>query len=354
MSPGRIYITFALLLISLNILGQPDGYYSQADGLTGTELKQALHNIIDNQSVRTYSQLWTDFQRTDRKSDGTVWDMYSDIPGGSPNYVYHFITDQCGNYSSEGDCYNREHSFPKSWFGGEVEPMYTDLFHLYPTDGYVNNRRGNFPFGVTNSPSWTSSNGSKVGPCSSPGYSGTVFEPVDEYKGDFARSLLYMAVRYYGEDSAWPGSDMTKGAEPLPWALDLLAEWSKNDPVSQKEADRNDSIYAVQGNRNPFIDNQSWVNDVWSLTSSAGKVNPDEQVILYPNPVSDILNVSIDNNGWGGSEITIYDCSGTLIIERRCEGNRVSVNTSGLSSGIYILVLTRKNTRVYKRFVVMQ
>jgi len=201
------------LAAALAVAQAPAGYYDPANGLTGKALQQALHNIIANHTYVTYDYLWTAFKKTDIKSDGKVWDIYSDIPSGSPKYTFTFVTDQCGNYSKEGDCYNREHSFPKSWFGGEgAYPMYSDLFHLYPTDGYVNNRRGNSPLGEVGTATYTSSNGSKVGTCSVAGYTGTVFEPIDAYKGDLARSYLYMAVRYYGEDSSWPGSDMVKGS----------------------------------------------------------------------------------------------------------------------------------------------
>ena len=160
----------------------PEGYYDAAAGKTGAGLKTALYNIIKGHTVRGYSQLWTDYQSTDKRADGKVWDMYS-------NCSFTFGTHECGSYNKECDCYNREHSFPKSWFN-EASPMNTDLFHLVPTDGWVNNKRGSFPFGETSSPTFTSSNGSKVGSCSISGYSGTVFEPIDEYKGDFARIIF--------------------------------------------------------------------------------------------------------------------------------------------------------------------
>ncbi len=138
-------MTIFFLLFTLILRSQPAGYYDSAAGLTGTALQQALHDIIDNHTSVTYDDLWTHFQNTDKKSDGTVWDMYSDIPSGTPPYTYIFVTNQCGSsgYDSEADCYNREHSFPKSWFGGDDQyPMYSDLFHMYPTDGWVNNKRG--------------------------------------------------------------------------------------------------------------------------------------------------------------------------------------------------------------------
>ncbi|RLD59050.1 MAG: hypothetical protein DRJ01_11805, partial [Bacteroidetes bacterium] len=296
-----------VFLISVTLFAQiPPGYYDNASGKTGTALQQALHDIIDNHTVRSYTQLWTDFETTDKKATGYVWDMYSDKPASSPDYDYTFGTDQCGSYSGEGSCYNREHSFPKSWFD-EGTPMYTDLFHLYPTDGYVNGQRGNYPFGEVSSPTWTSTNGSKKGPCSYPGYSGTVFEPIDEYKGDFARTYFYMATRYYNEDASWTGSDMVDGAQPKAWALNMLKEWNTNDPVSQKELDRNEAVYSIQGNRNPFIDHPEYVGDIWGTTA------PSISNIAHSpsNPTSaDVVSVSADITDDGTiSSVTLKWCT---------------------------------------------
>jgi len=179
---GRAFTLGLLILtLSVNILAQiPNGYYITAEGKTGAELKTALYNIIKNHTVISYDGLWSAFQYTDKKSNGKVWDMYSDKPGQTPPYEYTFVTNQCGNYNSEGDCYNREHSFPKSWFN-DASPMYSDLFHLYPTDGYVNNRRSNYIFGEVTTVSWTSLNGSKLGSSTASGTTLTVFEPIDEY-----------------------------------------------------------------------------------------------------------------------------------------------------------------------------
>lgn len=265
-------IIFSLLLtfaITTTFAQIPTGYYDSATG-TGYPLKTQLYNIIKGHSEQTYDSLWTAFQTTDKKSNGKVWDMYSDIPGSTPPYEYTFISDQCGNYSGEGSCYNREHSFPKSWFN-DGYPMYTDLFHLCPTDGYVNGMRSNNPYGETSSPTWTSDNGSKVGPCSYPGYTGTVFEPIDEYKGDFARAYFYMATRYENVITGWAGSAMLDGSSDkcfTDWAKNLLIEWSNADPVSQKEIDRNNAIYQIQHNRNPYIDHPEWVECVWNSNCS--------------------------------------------------------------------------------------
>ena len=190
------YSLIVTLLLSAYSFAQiPAGYYDGLEGIQGEPLRSALFQIIKNPNVESYDGLWGAFEDTDLKSNGKVWDMYSDVPGGTPSYEFTFVSDQCGNYGGEGDCFNREHSFPKSWFN-ESTPMYSDLFHLYPTDGYVNGMRSNYPFGEVGSASYTSTNGSKRGSSNYPGYSGTVFEPIDDYKGDFARSYFYMLTCY--------------------------------------------------------------------------------------------------------------------------------------------------------------
>ena len=260
--------TLVLLLTLTGIIAQaqiPNGYYDNAIGKTGEELRSALHDIIDNHTIISYQQIWSAFWSTDNKGNNVVWDMYSDIPEGTPSYTYNYYNNnQCGEYDSEGDCYNREHSWPQSWFSNDGTPT-TDMHHIFPTDGFVNQQRSNFPFGEVQNTEWTSSNGSKLGYCkTSLGYNGKVFEPIDEYKGDFARAIMYMSVRYYGEDSSWGTSGMTDKADIKPWAIAMLLDWSDNDPVSQKEIDRNNVIYNdIQHNRNPFIDHPEYAHIIW-------------------------------------------------------------------------------------------
>ncbi len=237
-------------------------YYGTAYRLYGQTLRTALHNIIDGHSVVSYDGLYTAFVSTDSKPNGKVWDIYSDVPGGTPAYEYTHGQKKCGSYSAENNCYNREHSFPDSWLGA-TNPARSDLFHMYPTDGYVNNRRSNYPFGTISSPSWTSTNGSKVGSNTFPGYSGTVFEPIDEYKGDLARSAMYMSVRYYTEDGGFGSSPATSKSDLLPWYAQLLYSWAMGDTVSVKEMNRNNAIFAIQKNRNPFIDHPEFAAELW-------------------------------------------------------------------------------------------
>ncbi|UKK51129.1 endonuclease [Prevotella sp. E13-17] len=266
---GKTISLMMLTLTSISLWAQgPNNsgtYYQNADGKQGEALKTALCGIIYPHTERTYRDLWIDFRTTDVREDGKVWDMYSGITN------YEFETDQAGNFSKEGDKYNREHSFPKSWFGSN-SPMYTDLFHLYPTDGTVNGKRSNFPFGETKGESYKSAGEfSKLGTCTYPGYTGTVFEPNDEYKGDFARTYFYMVTCYEEKLSDWysncSDSRPTLDGNTYPglssWQLKMLMKWAKNDPVSEKEINRNNAVYGIQENRNPFIDYPGLEEYIW-------------------------------------------------------------------------------------------
>ena len=318
-------LRFLIILLSYSILWAsiPAGYYDAADGKTGIALQQALHDIIDNHTVISYSSLWTYFQTTDDKANGKVWDIYSDNPSGSPPYEFTFVDDQCGSYANEGDCYNREHSWPKSWFDSAT-PMYTDLFHIIPTDGKVNGMRSNYPYGEVSNPTWTSQNGSKLGPNTSSGYSGTVFEPIDAYKGDLARNYFYMSTRYYGEDSGWTGSDMTNGSQLESWALDLLMSWHDDDAVSQKELDRNEAVYGIQGNRNPFIDHPEYVAQIWGSVPNAPTNLASSNVGETSLTLSWTDNAS-DENGY-------YVYNNTSPIDT-LPASTITTNISGLSAG---------------------
>lgn len=259
----KLYLFIILFAFAATIKAQaPANYYNSAADKTGTALKQALHDIIDDHTYISYEQIWNAFVSTDNKGNNVVWDMYSD----GADYTYHYTGDQCGEYDSEGDCYNREHSWPKSWFtGNENSVPGRDLHHIFPTDGFVNQQRGNNPFGEVATASKTFKNGSKLGTCkSSLGYTGTVYEPIDEYKGDLARAIMYMSVRYYTEDSDWNTSAMTNKSEIKSWAITMLLDWNEQDPVSQKEIDRNNVIYnTYQHNRNPFIDHPEYARLIW-------------------------------------------------------------------------------------------
>jgi len=238
----------------------PAGYYDAADGKSGAELKTAVHRIVQNfinLDFDGFSALhWGDnyFKSSDWHPDGYYWDMYSDI--------------QRNEYDS--GLFDREHCMPRSWWGTSVDygRANGDLNNLFPAESAANGRKSNLPLGQTTNPTWTN-NVVKVGPNSfSSAYTGNVFEPADEYKGDFARTYLYMVTSYEDYNIRWKDDGMSMlNNETYPvfkdWAISLLLNWCRQDPVSQKEINRNDSVFKLQQNRNPFIDIPDLVEYIW-------------------------------------------------------------------------------------------
>lgn len=337
---------------SLVLAQPPAGYYNSASGLTAAPLKMALHNIIKGHTSVTYAGLWTAFDSTDVKPNGQVWDIYSDVPGGTPPYTYTYQTDQCGNYNGEGDCYNREHSWPESWFNGVAGP-YTDLFHIYPTDGWVNNKRGDYPYGEVSNPTYTSLNGGKLGPNTSTGYNLTVFEPVNEYKGDLARGYFYMSTRYMNEDSAWGSSDAVAKSILKPWAVCLLLKWHKQDPVSAKEINRNNAVYKIQHNRNPFIDHPEWADSVFNctLTSINRLADQSLRIEAFPNPAKNELHIVLPEKMAMGS-LHIYNCLGEEMLMTDLQTNALTLDISGLNKGMYVLGFSCGNMAGWQKILI--
>lgn len=275
----RFSLLWSLLCIAIVLQAQiPSNYYSSAKGAKGKALKTALYKIVSSHTALSYDALWDAYKTTDVRADGKIWDMYSN----KTNYT---VNDHGGSYKGEGDIFNREHSFPKSWFN-DAKPMYTDLFHLYPTDGYVNGRRSNYPYGENEGEIYSSNGGfSKLGKCTIPGYSGTVFEPNDEYKGDLARSYFYMATAYEDKIANWNSDMLAHNAYPAyaDWALTMLLRWAQEDPVSQKEIDRNNAVYKLQHNRNPYIDYPGLEQYVWGAKTTTA-FDPDNYDGSTPTP----------------------------------------------------------------------
>lgn len=347
----KLYLILVLIITAVTLNAQPQGYYNGTEGLTGNALKAKLHTIIANDDHTSYSGLWNAYQQTDKKPNGKVWDIYSDVPNGTPPYEFTFVSDQCGNYSGEGDCYNREHLWAQSWTNDDGTHK-TDLHHVYPTDGWVNNKRGNLSFGEVSSASWTSQNGSKIGNNKVSGYSGTVFEPIDEYKGDIARALMYVSVRYYQEDSGWSTSDMTNKSVIKDWAMTMLIRWHEEDPVSQKEIDRNNAAYNIQKNRNPFVDFPEFAELIWV----PGWVGVDENeysvlVNVWPNPTSSTINVKGENL----DAVYMYNAVGQLVMLLEVQNEEQStIDVSGFTKGIYFMNIIAENGKSILKKVVVQ
>lgn len=297
----RILLLPCLLMMTMLAWAQgPNNtkdYYKAADGKKGAALKTALYNILrygdytftdengEQQKKQylmvSYKGLYDAYKDTDLREDGKIWDMYS----STSNY---YPSDHTGSYDGEAPLgstnmgkpettshcmYNREHSVPQSWFDGKegTEP-YSDLFHVYPTDGFVNNKRSNYPFGKVKTVTWQSHDGfSKLGTSATEGYSGTVFEPNDMYKGDFARSYFYMATCHQNVDftkspegaKVFESGDNKAYPTLKTWALNMFLEWSHVDAVSDKEYHRNNAVSLLQFNRNPYIDYPGLEQYIW-------------------------------------------------------------------------------------------
>jgi endonuclease I len=360
-------------------------YYNAASGLTCQALKTKLKQIITTGfNNLTYTPgIWNLYYFSDkRRNDGNtadiVWDMYSDNPTGADPYTYTLGSNQCGSYSGEGGCYNREHSTPQSWFNS-ASPMVSDAHHIFATDGYVNALRSSYPYGEVTSATNTTRNGSKLGTGSNNfGYTGTVFEPRNEYKGDFARACLYMAVRYEDEiiNQNWSSlgtanavflstNDQANAAKRRlliydPWFLQLMIKWHTNDPVSQKEIDRNNAIFnqavvnsssgttVKQNNRNPFIDKPEYVAAIWgtgtggSCTAALAAVAAPAaktEISVYPNPTHN--NITVASTA-AINKIELLNQQGTLVWQNNCNGNvkNVTVAFANFLRGVYTLRVT--------------
>jgi len=337
----------SLLLITSVFLwaAAPTAYYNSANGKNTAALRSALQTIITNgHSVSSYSGLWTAYATTDiNPANGKIWDTYS-------NCGYTLSSGQCGNYSAECDCYNREHTTPQSWFG-QASPMVSDLYNVYPTDGKVNGMRSNYPYGEVSNPTYTSGNGCKLGACSFAGYSGTVFEPIDEYKGDFARTYLYMATRYAGQCESWGNSVYSSTNLGLStFATNLFLKWSRQDPVSAKEINRNNAVYDIQNNRNPFIDYPGLEEYIWgnntSATFSTSGATVTAPVVSTPTSAgilstSAVLGGNIISNGNGTiTERGVFysttsgfaDGSGTKVVATGTGSGEFTTSVSGLTA----------------------
>lgn len=247
-----------------------DYYPNSLEGKSGAELKTALHNLLKEHRRIAYGSknydgacTWTVFRESDKRSNGKVWDMYS-------NNTYSFPE------SGAARGMNIEHSVPKSWWGDSdydnSTPGYPyqydatyDLHHLVPADANANSAKSNYPLGIVVTPSFD--NGvSKAGTGYANGKATNLFEPADEYKGDFARMYLYFVTCY--QDYAWKSLATTMFAQNSyptlnAYGLKLLLDWHRQDPVSQKELDRNNAVYSFQGNRNPYIDYPNMVEYIW-------------------------------------------------------------------------------------------
>ena len=339
----KVIYTLAFLILILKLQAQiPFGYYDSAIGKKGATLKTALFNIIKNHTQLEYYSSSSYFMTTDWNPGGYFWDMYSN-----------------NKRTSWTSALNREHNLPKSWWSTSPETTvaYSDLHNLYPSDAIANSAKLNYPLGeVTGNPEFT--NGVvKVGTNNFPGYNGTVFEPDDEYKGDFARDYMYVVTCYENYASNWrstgTSSMLFNNTYPVfkSYAVNLLLKWHKNDPVGEKETKRNNAVYTIQNNRNPFIDYPVLADYIWGNLKGTdwdglGTVSDFTFYVNYDSQSGDIF-VNVSNKK--SSKYSIYSVGGVLQQTGSTDQSQViSVNT--LEKGLYLIVVYTDTTRHVARF----
>ena len=348
----RIFAVALALFFSLTAFAfDKSSYYKGATGKKQAELKTSLYKIIGNPSVKSYGSLWTYYYQTDRGNDNQVIDRYS-------NEVRYFGSSAS---SSAVSGMNKEHGIPKSWWGGTQNTAYSDLQHLMPSDISANSAKSNFGMGVVTSVSFN--NGSiKVGKGTA-GNNGTVslWEPADEWKGDFARVYFYIVTCYEELDMVQQqgANSMYANTYPKlqPWAYQLYMKWSKEDPVSDLERQRNEKVYGIQGNRNPFIDYPGLEQYIWGDYQNVAfnpadyqdpfngetpdpNPNPDPEPNPNPdpNPTPDgdqYTKVTAQPTDWTGTYLIVYEDAAS---SKALNGGKVSN-----AQGNYIAVSVADN-----------
>jgi endonuclease I len=350
----KLTTIFLGLFFSFTMAQAPATYYDGTSGLTGAALKTKLSQIITaGAQDKGYDGLYNAYPTTDTdnfyEKDGSVLDMYSENPTGPDPYNYRHGVKKCGNYSVESDCYNREHIIPQSLFD-QRRPMVSDVHHIRPTDGKVNGIRSNYGFGVVKNVSQTTLNGSKLGSSNSAGYVGTVFEPINEFKGDIARMVFYFITRYESQLSSFSTGNML-GGSAFPglqaWELQVMKTWAAQDPVSEMEIVRNNASYVFQRNRNPFIDNPQWITEIWGPALATGESSVSKaSITIYPNPVK---NGELTISGQDLTKISnaqIFDVTGKSVqVIAQPFKNPTKIKLKNLPKGVYLLKIGNVSTK---------
>ncbi len=321
---GLLTAVFTLLVLPAAGQQIPAGYYNSLKGKSGAELKTAVHNIIKKADVLSYGSgngaTWSGFYKTDRRSDNSVVERYS------------LETFYFSSSTSAADGMNIEHSFPKSWWGGSKNQAYCDLFNLMPSKINANSAKANYPMGVVTGSASFDNGAVKVG-SSGNGYN--VWEPIAKWRGDFSRSMMYMATAY--QNLTWSGNMyynvLEQNSHPTlkKWAYTLYIKWAQADPVDDIEVKRNEAVYQIQGNRNPYVDFPNLKDYIWGDSMTVA-FNPE--TTLKSAPMATGISETIADGGKfdPSKPYTVYTLTG-----RR--------TTLDKASG---LVIIRQNGRAYK------
>jgi endonuclease I len=328
-----ILLIFLLVFNTLAFSQIPDGYYDDAEGLSGDELKAALHDIIDNHVEYSYNDL-RDFILKNTDED----------PDNSNNVIllYTGRSQAKSTFGGGANDWNREHVWAKSHGGfGNNPPCGTDAHHIRPTDASVNSERGNLDFDEGGTP-LTEAPGCKK--------DGDSFEPRDEVKGDVARMIFYMAVRYEGSNGE-PDLEVVDyvntSPDPEMGKLQKLLDWNMTDPPDDFEKNRNELIYSYQENRNPFIDHPEYVDLIWGDPNSREE-NLFDNISVYPNPFTSVVNLELPVKKTLSYNILSFD--GKTVVSGKLDSQNTSINLTSLNKGLYLLYLQTADADGFKTY----
>jgi endonuclease I len=317
----HIFWLIILLFGYLSVLSQPSGYYEDAIGLTGEELKEALHNIIKNHTEYSYDDLKEILKETDEDPN-------------NPNNIILLYTGRSQDKNTFGggaDEWNREHVWAKSHGDfGNTPPCGTDIHHIRPTDASVNSARGNKDF----------ANGGVQHPeATGCYYTDYTWEPRDEVKGDVARMIFYMEVRYEGTSGEldlevvdW----INTSPNPQHGKFSDLYAWHQQDPPDAFEINRNEVIYSYQDNRNPFIDHPEFLINIYEPTIGIHHYSSDQNIKIYPNPACDFISINLEGSQTENLKIIISNFTGQIVLESTIDHSD-KIDISGLIEGVYFL-----------------
>lgn len=334
---NRILTLIILLYASIIFAQIPNGYYDESDGLVNDDLKLALHNIIDNHVEYSYNNL-RDF----------ILKATDEDPDNSNNVIllYTGRSQAKNTFGGDPNDWNREHVWAKSHGGfGNTPPAGTDAHHIRPTDVSVNGERGNLDFDMGGTPL------PEAPGCKKDGDS---FEPRDEVKGDVARMLFYMAVRYDGSDGVADlelVDHVNTYPNPEHGKLQKLLDWHLTDPPDEFELNRHEVIYSYQQNRNPFIDHPEYVELIWGDPNAVAE-QETLNVNVYPNPVTSSLNIEYSNST--DLKYSIISVDGRIVLSGNTKTDNNTLNLSTLNQGLYLLILKNSNNIVVKQYKLMK
>lgn len=314
----------------------PPGYYDDAEGLSGEQLKTALYNIIKNHTEYSYSQ--TDEMMMETDED----------PNNSNNVIllYKGTSQAKSTFGGNSNDWNREHVWAKSHGNfGETPPCGTDLHHLRPEDASVNSDRGNKDF---------DNGGVQHSEATGCYYDSDSWEPRDAVKGDVARMIFYMSVRYEG-DNGEPDLEVVNWVNSAPdpehGKYSALYQWHQDDPPDAFEINRNEVIYDYQHNRNPFIDHPEYLILIYD-PANAIKDTYYNSINIFPNPTKDQVTIYAPVAAGSDGIITIVDNWGREIYHEAINaGNGTeTIDVSRLNEGFYFLIFTCNDRVLTSKF----